>query len=466
MGIIQAAKNAAMANLGDQYLEAVRPPESLTGSVVFAPGVRLGKDDPRNQNINGSENIVNNGSLIHVWPGTMMLLVDGGKIIAACSEPGYVQVSDATAPSLMAGQVTGSLTDAFERLKFGGISPREQRVYYINMQEIRGIKYGTASPINYFDSMYGAELFIRARGTYSFKVTNPLKFFAEVIPKGDALANRCIDFNDIKEQFNNEFLTALTDSLGKMSNDGIPFSKVQGQSSNLTKYLADALDYEWHEIRGMQILMTSLASSYTEDSQKIVSEFSSTKMQGMALSDPNVQAGYMAKNVAEGIKAAGSNAAGATNAFLGMGMGMNMAGNIMQGYQQQNYQPQQGFPQQGGYPQQGGFPQQGGYQQNRPQGMVGVANTPAPDSWKCECGANNIGKFCPQCGKQRPEPTPQPTANGWVCNSCGTQNTGKFCMECGSPMPTANTKPKCSQCGFEPEAGESPKFCPNCGNRM
>ncbi|MEE1282692.1 MAG: SPFH domain-containing protein [Acutalibacteraceae bacterium] len=463
MGIIRAAKNAAMGNFGDQYLEAVQPPKSFTESVVFAPGVRLGANDPRNQNKNGSENIVNNGSLIHVWPGTMMIIVDGGKIISACCEPGYVTVSDAAAPSLMAGEITGSLTDAFERLRFGGISPREQRVYYINMQEIRGIKYGTATPINYYDSMYDSEVFIRARGTYSFKITNPLKFFEQVIPKGAALDNKIIDFNDIKEQFNNEFLTALTDSLGKMSNDGIPFRKVQGNSSNLTKYLADALDYEWHEIRGMQILMTSLAASYTDDTQKIIQEASMLKMQGRALSDPNVQAGYMAKNVAEGIKAAGSNSAGATNAFLGMGMGMNMSGNIMQGYQQ-NIQPQQGFPQQGGYPQQG-YPQQGGYQQNQPQGMAGVASAPAPDSWKCECGANNIGKFCPQCGKQKPEPKPQPTANGWVC-SCGTQNSGKFCMECGSPMPVAPTKTKCSQCGYEPEDGASPKFCPNCGNRM
>ena len=150
MGIIRAAINAAAGNLGDQYLEAVQPPKSFTGSVVFAPGVRLGANDPRNQNKNGSENIVNNGSLIHVWPGTMMIIVDGGKIISACCEPGYVTVSDATAPSLMAGEVTGSLTDAFERLKFGGISPREQRVYYINMQEIRNIKYGTPVPFVYF----------------------------------------------------------------------------------------------------------------------------------------------------------------------------------------------------------------------------------------------------------------------------------------------------------------------------
>ncbi len=472
MGIIKAAINSIGGNLGDQYLEALQPPETLTDTVVFAPGVRVRPNDSRNTNLKGTSNLVSNGSLIHVWPGTMMIVVDGGRIVGGSCEPGYFTVSDTTAPSIFSGQFGDSFKDAFERLKFGGATPREQRVYYINMQEIRGIKYGTANPINYFDPMYGAEVFIRARGSYSFKITDPIKFFTEVVPKGAALANKTIDFTELKEQFNGEFLTALEDSLGKMSNDGIPFSQIRGNTRNLTKYLADALDEEWKELRGIEIVSTTFTSSYDEDSQKIMK----TRLQGMAMADPNAQAGYMATNLAEGIKAAGSNAGGATNAFLGMGMGMNMGGNIMQGYQQQqqNYQAPQ-YQQRVAYPQQGGYQQQG-YQQQpmqpaqpqqpvEPQAVVGTAPTPAPSSatWKCECGTENAGRFCQQCGKQKPEPAPQQNAGGWVC-SCGTQNTGKFCMECGSPMPVA--KPKCSQCGFEPADGATPKFCPECGNKM
>lgn len=464
MGIIKAAINAAKGDLADQYAEAIQPPETLSKTVVFAPGVKVRPGDPRNTNTNGTNNIVNNGSLIHVWPGLMMIIVDGGKIVAASCEPGYFEVSNSTAPSLFAGEFKSTLTDAFERLKFGGGTPREQRVFYINMQEIQGIKYGTANPLNYFDTMYNSEVFIRARGTYSFKIINPIKFFTEVISKGDALAGKVIDFNDIKEQFNGEFLLALEDSLGKMSNDGIPFAQIRGNSRNLTKYLADTLDEEWKEIRGIEILMVSFTSSYTDDTQKVMM----TRLEGMAMADPNAQAGYMAKNVAEGIKAAGSNAAGATNAFLGMGMGMNLTGNIMQGYQQQqqNYQPPQGHPQYGQqqYGQQQNFAQQSQPQQNQPQGMAMAGTAPSADTWKCECGADNTGKFCPQCGKQKPEPKPEPqqNANSWVCK-CGTQNSGKFCMECGSPMPT---KLKCSQCGFEPAEGTSPKFCPECGNKL
>lgn len=473
MGIIKAAINSIGGNLGDQYLESIQPPSTLTETVVFAPGVRTRANDSRNTNVNGTSNLVSNGSLIHVWPGTMMIVVDGGKIVGASCEPGYFTVSDTTAPSVFGGQFGDSFKDVFERWKFGGSTPREQRVYYINMQEIRGIKYGTANPINYFDQMYNAEVFIRARGNYSFKITNPIKFFTEVVPKGAALANKTVDFGELKEQFNGEFLTALEDSLGKMSNDGIPFSQIRGNTRNLTKYLADALDDEWKELRGMEIVATTFTASYDDDTRKLIGK----RTEGMMMADPNVQAGYMASNLAEGIKAAGSNAGGATNAFLGMGMGMNMGGNIMQGYQQQqqNYQPPQYQQQRGGF-QQGGYQQQG-YQQPmqqqqpvqpqqpaQPQAVVGTA--PSADTWTCSCGAENAGRFCQQCGQQKPEPAPQPSANGWVC-SCGTQNNGKFCMECGSPMPAAPAaKPKCSQCGFEPADGATPKFCPNCGNRM
>ncbi|MEE0265594.1 MAG: SPFH domain-containing protein [Acutalibacteraceae bacterium] len=482
MGIIKAAINSISGNLGDQYLEAIEPPSSFSGSVVFAPGVKVRANDPRNTNKNGSDNIVNNGSIIQVWPNMMMIIVDGGKITAASCEPGYYKVDNTTAPSLFAGEFKDTLTDAFERWKFGGITPRTQRVYYINTQEILNIKYGTANPINYWDTTYNAEVFIRARGTYSLKIVNPFKFFAEVISKGDALAKETIDFNDIKGHFNGEFLTALEDSLGKMSNDGIPFHQIRGNTKNLTKYLADALDEEWKELRGMEIISTTFTSSYDEKTQQIMS----TRLEAMSMADPNAQAGYMAKNVAEGIKAAGSNAGGATNAFLGMGMGMNMGGNIMQGYQQQqNYQPPQQFQQQRGGFQQGGY-QQGGFQQGYQQPMqpqqpmqqpaqpqqpaetqafAGAATSASSDTWTCSCGAENAGRFCQQCGQQKPEPAPQPSADGWVC-SCGTQNKGKFCMECGSPMPAPVTKLKCSQCGFEPAEGTTPKFCPECGNKL
>lgn len=441
MGIIKAAKNALGGALADQWLEVIEPPETMGKTVVFAPGQKVRQNSDRNSNVRGSDNTVSNGSIIQVYPGLMMILVDGGKVIAASCEEGYYQVSDSTSPSIFTGNLGDTVKETFNRVKFGGITPRSQRVFYINLQEIREITYGTENPLNYFDTMYGAELFIRAHGMYSIKIVDPLKFFTEVIAKGDAIANNVVDFLSLKKQFNGEFLTALRDSLGKMSIDGYPIYQIQGNTKNLTNYMSNSLDDTWNALRGIVILETTISVSYDEDSEKLVK----SRSEGMMFGNQQVQSGYMAKNIAEGMKAAGSNPNGTMNSFLGMGMGMNMSGNIMQGYQQQAQQQ----------------PMRNAYTQSPQQQVVVGANQQngTGDSWKCECGTNNSGKFCCQCGK--PKPVPQHT-QGWTCE-CGTKNTGKFCCECGKPVPT---RLKCSKCGYEPDKGQIPKFCPNCGNQM
>ena len=166
MGIIKVLADSVKGGLADQWLESIEPPASMGNTVAFAPGVKVRRNDSRNSNVKGSDNTVNDGSLIHVYPNTMMILVDGGKIIAASCEEGYYQVSNTTMPSIFTGNLGGSVKETFNRIKFGGTTPRTQHVYYINLQEMRGITYGTDNPLNYFDSMYGAELFIRAHGTY------------------------------------------------------------------------------------------------------------------------------------------------------------------------------------------------------------------------------------------------------------------------------------------------------------
>ena len=113
-----------------------------------------------------------------------MLLVDGGKVVDYTAEPGYYKVSLDTQPSLMNGTFgKSSKKSPWEGSVLAVLPPTAQRVYYINLQEIRGLKFGTKNAINYFDSFYNAELFLRAHGTYSIKITDPLKFYAEVVPK-------------------------------------------------------------------------------------------------------------------------------------------------------------------------------------------------------------------------------------------------------------------------------------------
>ena len=316
MGIIKAASHAVGTGLSDQWLEALEP-DNMGAQTVFAKGVQLRKGT--GENGKGSDNMVTEGSIIHVYPEQCMILVDGGKVVDYTAEPGYYKVSLDTQPSLMNGSLGKAVKESLGRIRFGGVAPTAQKVYYINLQEIRGLKFGTKNAINYFDNFYNAELFLRTHGTYSIKVTDPLKFYAEVIPKN---ADR-VEMEDINEQYLNEFLEALQTSINQMSADGIRISYVPSKSMELGKYMSNVLDDQWKELRGMEIQSVGIASiSYDETSQELIN----MRNKGAMMGDPSIREGYVQSTIAEGLKGAGTNTNGAMSGFMGMGLGMQNGG--------------------------------------------------------------------------------------------------------------------------------------------
>ena len=396
MGIIRAAVNAVHGSLADQWLETVEPYE-MGEHTVFTEGILVRKG----QNRKGSQTI-SNGSVIHVYDNQFMMLVDGGKIVDYTAEPGYFTVDQSSSPSLFSGSLDAAVQDTFERLKFGGQTPHEQKVYYINLQEIKGIKFGTRNPVNYFDQFYNAELFLRAHGSYSIRIVDPLRFYAEAVPRN---ASR-VEIEDINEQYMNEFLEGLQSSINQMSADGMRISYVQSKSRELSKYMAETLDEDWKQTRGMEIQAVAIASlSYDDKSQELLN----MRNQGAMLQDPSIREGYMQGAFARGMEAAGSNANGSTMGFMGMQMGAQMGGNMAASMSAANQQ-----------------------QMIRNQQMQQEAATAhhaqnEPDIWICSCGQKNTGKFCSECGRPR-------QTGAWIC-SCGQKNTGKFCSECGKSRP-------------------------------
>ncbi len=468
MGIIKAVTTAVGGALADQWLEAVEP-DDMGDRTVFVRGVQVRRG--KGSNTKGSSDIVSDGSVIHVYPNQFMMLVDGGKIVDYTAEEGYYKVSHSSMPSMFNGQFGEALKESFNRIRFGGVTPGAQKVYYVNLQEIKGIKFGTRNPVNYFDNFYNAELFLRAHGTYSIKVTDPIKFYAEVIPKN---ADH-VEIDSINEQYLSEFLEALQTSINQMSADGTRISYVTSRSRELGQYMAQTLDEEWTRMRGMEIQAVGIASiTYDEESQNLIN----LRNRGAMMSDPSIREGYVQTTIAEGLKNAGSNDSGAMAGFMGMGMGMQMGGGFMGAASNTNMQQMQmnqapgqmpgntGMPGMGGHPAggqpaggqpAGGQPMGGQPMGNQPMGnqpsgvqpagsqwavpnqMAGMQpgsagmagqmpGTQPGSAWTCPgCGTSNTGKFCSECGHPRPD-TP------WTC-ACGNINTGKFCSECGKPRP-------------------------------
>ena len=398
MGLISAAISSVSGALSDQFLESVEP-GSMGDQTVFTEGIITNRKTGKT-----SRGVITNGSVIHVYDNQFMMLVDGGKIVDYSAEPGYFVVDNSSAPSLFGGEIKESLKDVYERFKFGGKTPMSQQVFYINLQEIKGIKFGTRNPINYFDSFYNAELFLRTHGTYSIKISNPILFYQEAIPRNASK----VDISDINEQYLSEFLEALQTSLNQMAADGIRISFVASKSRELSQYMAETLDENWKALRGMEIVSVAIASiSYDEESQKLIN----MRNQGAMMGDPSIREGYVQSAMAAGIQAAGSNANGAAAGFMGVGMGMNAAG--MMGTASQTNLAQMQMQQ----------------QQQQQQQSAAPAPAQPEGGWTCTCGTVNTGKFCSECGQPKPAPAE------WTCK-CGTVNTGKFCSECGSPRET------------------------------
>lgn len=413
MGIIKATVGAIGGGLADQWLEVIEP-VSMDNNTIICKGVQV--SNKRGSNRRGTSNIISNGSTIHVGTNQMMLLVDGGKIVDYSAEEGYYTVNLSSTPSMFNGNLKDAVKDTFSRIKFGGQPSQSQEVYYINLQELTGIKFGTKTPLNYWDNFYQSELFLRCFGTYSIKVVDPLKFYSEVAPKNKDI----VSITDINAQFLDEFMCALQSAMAQMSVDGIRISAVASKGRELSKYMAKALDEDWNNLRGIEVVSVGIASiNYDDESKRLIN----MRNQGAMMSNPNVSAGYMNSSIAQGLQSAGANPNGSVNGFMGVNMAMNTSGAFVQNMPQA--------------------------QTSQPQSQV---QNNGSNSWICSCGASNTGKFCMECGKPKPVPVGE-----WIC-SCGTKNTGKFCMECGAKRPETSGEWICS-CG----AKNTGKFCMECG---
>ena len=243
-----------------------------------------------------------------------------------------------------------------------------------------------------------------------------------------------------------KFLDCLSDGMAQLSDEGVSIAKINKSKGRVKEIMKERLKEDWDEKLGFGLYDLDLVVKYSRELQQKIDERSEMQF----LNDPSMRETMMQKNISEGIKAAGSNSAGAMTGFMGVGMGMNAMGGFMGNASNANMQQMQMQQQQ-----QMQQPQIQQPQMQQPQAA------PA-GGWDCACGyKGNTGKFCANCG----QPKPVPAAGGaWKC-SCGQENTTKFCANCGQPRPAAAKKVKCDKCGYEPDMSQPiPKFCPNCGD--
>ena len=428
MGLIQAALGSAGGVLAEQWKEYFYC-EALPANVLAVKGKK--RNSGRSSNTRGSDNIISSGSVIAVADGQCMLIVDQGKVVELCAQPGEYTYDASTEPSVFTGNLGEAVTTVFQqfarRFTFGGEAPKDQRIYYFNTKEIPGNKYGTPSPVPFRvvdrNINLDIDIAIRCFGEYSFRLTNPLLFYANVC--GNVTQDYTVD--ELQGQMRTELLTALQPAFARISDMGIRYSSLPGHTVELADALNDVLSSKWRDLRGIEIVSMGVSSvKASEEDEAMIKEL----QRNAAFRDPSMGAAHLVGAQAAAMQDAAKNAGGAAVGF----MGMNMAGAA------------------------GGVNAQSLYQMGAQQQTAPSA--PAADSWVCpSCGHTASGNFCPECGAKRS------VADGWACPSCGHVNKGKFCTECGAKKPAGVPQYKCDKCGWEPEdPAHPPKFCPNCGD--
>ena len=419
MGLLKAGIGAVGGVLADQWKEYFYC-EAMDRDILVMKGrKRTGK---RSSNRKGDDNISSNGSVIAVADGQCMLIVDQGKVVEVCAQPGEFVYDTSTEPSIFSGDLGESLNNTFnkigQRFAFGGDTGKDQRVYYFNTKEIMDNRFGTPSPIPFrvVDRNIGLDIdvSVRCNGVYSYRITDPILFYTNVCGNVSEEYTR----EELDSQLKAEFLTALQPGFARISEMGIRPNAIPGHLMELTDAMDKILSEKWQGLRGLKIVSIGMnqVTLPEEDAEMI------KQAQRMAiLQNPSMAAATLAGAQAEAMKMAASNQNGAMMGFAGMNMasaqgGMNMQGLYQMGAQQNMAGMQHGMP---------------GAQQNMAgtqQGMPGAQQT-ASGIWQCQCGTIATGKFCPECGSPRPVVQDQ-----WTC-SCGTVNKGKFCQECGKSRP-------------------------------
>ncbi len=390
MGLIKAGVGALGGVLADQWKEYIYC-DALPADVLAVKGSK--RTSSRSSNKKGFENVISHGSVVAVADGQCMMIVEQGKVVDICAEPGEYVYDRNTEPSLFTGKLSQSIPAVFrnigKRFTFGGEAPMDQRVYYFNTKELVGNKYGTPSPVPFrvVDRNIGldVDISIRCFGEYSYRIVNPILFYTNVCGNVEYAYSR----DNIDGQLKTELLTALQPAFAKISAMGVRYSALPGHTMELAQALNEVLSAKWAELRGVEIVSFGVSSvKASDEDEQMIKDL----QRNAVFRDPNLAAAHLVGAQADAMRAAAANEnAGPAMAF----MGMNMAAAA------------------------GGANAQALYKMGQQAG------------WTCRCGTINQGKFCQECGARKPSGAPL-----YRCDKCGWQpedpaNPPKFCPECG-----------------------------------
>jgi membrane protease subunit (stomatin/prohibitin family) len=334
MAFLRAFTGALGGSFANQWLEYIAPPETMKDHCLLAKGVAVTGE--RSSNTKGNANVISNGSKIMVPEGVCALTIENGKITGVIAEAGgytYTTENVPEAKSMFAkdGFFSSTFGQSFQQFKFGGQPGNQQFVFYVNLKDIAGLRYGTQNPIRYKDANYAnTMLAVTSNGTYTIKVVDPVLLFTNLIPVDitSGQGRETFELGDgdggVEDSLFAGFVGSLAAALSAYTKGGKSIDEIQGGTVEFAKEIDKAIEenYQWGTKYGLSVVnVQPMGLDWDQPSVELINKFNTGNlMQG------GVGAAYAQTQIAEGVNAAGNSSG--SGGMMGMGMGVGMMGGM------------------------------------------------------------------------------------------------------------------------------------------
>ncbi len=416
-GGIQAVSGATESAMWKEYFQS----GDMSNGVLMKRAEKILVDGGKNKK--ADDNLISAGSGIDVQEGQCMILVENGKVVEFCAEPGRYTYEESTAPSFIPGEnekfgdaLKAYGKDIIAQWQAGGQRFNSQRVYFINMCELLAtpIKWGCGDiAFHHTSKMAGGnielDISIKGNGQLTIKVGDPMKFFenigAQYVGTDDDVL---VSLND--DGIISNLKSGILDKIGAAistlgASEPVPYTSIGAHAEEVAALINKNLSEEWAGLRGFEVVTFTINGAFvaTDEDKAQIQEMQKAFNMGANTNAANYD---VQKTMAEGVKAAGET--GGASGMMGIGLGMGAIGNAGLG-QMTNQNPVAA----------------------QAQASAPAAATPTAGAWTCSCGAQNSGNFCTSCGAKKPE-----QAQGGFCPNCGTKLSGgaNFCPNCGNKL--------------------------------
>ena len=324
MGIIKAFTNSVGGTLADQWKDIITA-DNFDEHTVVVPGILKSTNNRRGTNVNGSSGVISNGSKIFVPENTAAFIFSQAGIESIITTPGEFVYQDGEASIFNGEDIKRSIfRQAAERIGYGGVPTSQKEVAFVNLREIRDIRFGTRGPQVYNDLFYGCDLEIYAYGSFTIKVTDPEKFIRNFVPAN----TNYYSFDDpkVRSQVLSDFVQSFTVTLNSLSNH-YRISQLPSHANDIAvKISQDSANAgTWKGRFGFEVVQISIENiEFSPEARELVNKFNSNRMdlkayEGVPQSASDISA---QQKIAGGIQENGMGNMG------GMIFGMNMAQNL------------------------------------------------------------------------------------------------------------------------------------------